>query len=275
MLTKIKILLAQAKLWICNELMKLNYKFKLVIKNYGEKMIGPIEKGFEAAENKKVPLGVYEDIDLSFLPNFICYKTALLKEKLTWKYITVAVLGVNALIIAILSFSVIDLAEKNRLKEYILAPGVMDFTKASPQTVPDSYVDDAVMDFLNQLGNINPTNIEEQYRGLTRFMSDKLKVQFEMDTADWVEQVKTDNISQILTITDKDIISDEKGNYKIVALGKAEFYANHQHLGFEDQVIEMTLSLTPPESGKRWYLKINSLSWSKQETFKTKSNLTK
>ena len=129
------------------------------------------------------------------------------------------------------------------------------------------------MDFLSTLGNINAANIDEQYASLKRFMSNDLKIQFDMDTSDWVEQVKTDNISQILKVNDIEITSDSKGAYQIIALGRTDFYTAQQYLGYEDEVIKMIVRLVPPESGKRWYLKIFSLSWEGAETFKTKSGL--
>lgn len=238
-------------------------------------MIGPMEKGIAAAKLNTPPQGSYEGIDLTILPKYICFKAALLKEKTTFQYI---VLVLSIFLLAHFTMSKIEtshLYQKLREKEYILAPGVMDFTTASPQSVPDSYINDAVTDFLSNLGNINPNNVDEQYRSLSRFMDKRLKIKFEMETADWVQQVKSENISQILTITEKEIKSDEHGSYKIVALGRAEFYTNHQYLGYEDQAIEMILKLTPPKNGKRWYLQINSLSWSKAKTFETKSKLSK
>jgi len=242
-------------------------------KEWSESMIGSMEKGIEAAKLSRPPEGSYEGLDLKVLPKYICFKAALLKEKTTLQLV-VLILAIFLLgHYAISKLEVVKLYQKLREKEYILAPGVMDFTTASPQSVPDSYISDAVSDFLSSLGNVNPNNIDEQYRSLARFMNQRLKIKFDMDTADWVQQVKTENISQILTITDKEIKSDEKGSYKIVALGRAEFYTNHQYLGYEDQVVEMILKLTPPESGKRWYLEIENLSWSKAKTFETKSHL--
>ena len=241
----------------------------------GGKMIGPMEKGFRKAALEVPSQGNYEGVDLSVLPKYIAYKSALLKEKMTLYYILTAVflLFISHYLISRLEIS--SLHGKLREKEYILAPGVLDFTKASPQMIPDSYVHDAAIDFLSTLGNTSAANIDEQYASLKRFMSHDLKVQFDVDTSDWIEQVKTDNISQILKVTSIEITSDSKGAYRIIALGRADFYAEQQYLGHEDQVIKMIVRLVPPESGKRWYLQIVSLSWEGAETFKTKSDLSK
>lgn len=236
-------------------------------------MIGPKEKGIEPVQVESPPTGSYEGVDLKTLPKFICYKASLLKEKMTVK----SVLAILAVLFSVhycsTRIEVSNLHQKLREKEYILAPGVLDFTTASPQAVPDSYVNDAVTDFLSDLGNVSSNNIDEQYNYLKRFMSDKLKVTFEMETTDWIEQVKSEGISQILTIMNKEIKTDNDGNYQVVATARAEFYANQQYLGHEDQVIEMSMKLTPPQKSHRWYLQLTSLSWTKAEAFKTKTNL--
>lgn len=247
--------------------------FQETLKQYGVKMIGPIEKGLERAEVATPPIGSYEGVDLTVLPKAIAFKAALLKEKMTIKYVLagVLVLFIGHYMTARLEVS--SLYKKLREKEYILAPGVLDFTTASPQAVPASYVGDAVADFLSDLGNVTAGNVDEQYESLKRFMSDELKVKFSMETASWIEQIKTENIAQILTITEKEITTDDNGAYKVTALARAEFYASQQYLGHEDQVIEMVLKLAPPESGKRWYLKIISLSWNRADTFRKKTQL--
>ena len=240
-----------------------------------KRMIGPIEKGI-----KKIPIniplkGEYEGVDLKILPKYISYKASLLREKVTLKIVIAVLLSVFSIHLLSTRIEISSLHKKLREKEYILAPGVLDFTTASPQAVPDSYVNDAVTDFLSDLGNISSNNIDEQYSSLKRFMSDALKVKFEMETSEWVEQVKSEGISQIFSITNKEIIADDEGAYHITATGRAEFYTNNQYIGHEDQVVEMVLRLTAPKKGKRWYLEITSLSWTQADTFKAKKNLSR
>ena len=95
---------------------------------------------------------------------------------------------------------------------------MLDFTAASPQSVTDTYINNAVSDFLSGLGNVNHSNIIEQYSGLKQFMSEELKVQFEMETQSWLDQVKSESISQLFHIREKEITSDNNGAYKVVAL---------------------------------------------------------
>ena len=44
-------------------------------------MIGSMEKGIEAAQLTAPPVGTFEGVDLSIMPKYICFKAALLKEK--------------------------------------------------------------------------------------------------------------------------------------------------------------------------------------------------
>ncbi|PIP90398.1 MAG: hypothetical protein COW79_07685 [Bdellovibrionales bacterium CG22_combo_CG10-13_8_21_14_all_38_13] len=238
-------------------------------------MIGPKEKGIEKEQVESAVQGIYAGVDLKVLPKYLCYKASLLREKMTLKSIIALVLTLFLFQYCTGRMEVMSLHKKLREKEYILAPGVQDFTTASPQAVPDSYVNDAVNDFLSDLGNVSANNIDEQYNTLKRFMSDKLKVAFDLEASSWMEQVKTEGISQISTVIAKEIKTDNDGNYHVVATTRAEFYANQQYLGHEDQVIEMTMKLSPPERGRRWYLELTSLNWGKAETFKTKNNLSK
>jgi len=240
-----------------------------------DSMIGPKEKGIEKEQVDSPPQGTYEGIDLKVLPKYLCFKASLLREKMTLKSVIAVIMSLFLFQYCTNRVEITSLHKKLREKEYILAPGVQDFTTASPQAVPDSYVNDAVNDFLSDLGNVSANNIDEQYNTLKRFMSDKLKVAFDLEASSWIEQVKTEGISQISTVIDKEIKTDNDGNYHVIATTRAEFYASQQYLGHEDQVIEMTMKLSPPERGRRWYLELTSLNWGKAETFKTKTNLSK
>lgn len=233
-------------------------------------MIGAMEKGIEAAQVSTPPVGSYEGVDLTVMPKYLCFKAALLKEKLLLKNLILLLIGMFAVYFFVSRHEIGSLYTQLREKEYILAPGVVDFTPASPQTVTDGYVENAVMSFLRTLGNTNPVNISEQYTELSQYMSHDLKVRFDMETADWIETVKLENISEVLKVTDKEIQSDESGHYKVIAITTRERYANNEYLGKTDEVIEMVMSLIPPKQGKKWFLQINSLTRTDANSFRGK-----
>lgn len=234
---------------------------------------GPKEKKFS---KKKVDLpddSKNEQLDLSKLPEHISFKAASAREKITYQVILLIVGLIFCTHYYASKIEIASVYKKLREKEYILAPGVLDFTTASPQAVPDNYVKDAITDFLSDLGNVNPQSIDEQYNLLRRFMSDELRVKFDKDTESWVEQVKEDDISQLMTVKSKVIKSDNNGSFQVTARVKADFYIRQQYLGHENQVVEMLLKLVPPKKGKRWYLQIKELSWFKEDTYRKKQNL--
>lgn len=231
-------------------------------------MLTAMDKGIEAAQVATPPVGIYHGVDLRILPKFIAFKAAMLKERITLQYILAIHLAAFAANFAFSRFEIHGLEKKLREKEYILAPGVMDFTTASPQAVSDTYVVNAAMSFLAMLGNINAANVDEQYRRLASFMSPELRIQFEAEVTEWKEAVKSQNISEILRVTDREVVATNEGFYKVTALASRERYSNSESLGHEDEVIEMTMRLVPPVKGKEWYLEITNLKRSRADGFK-------
>lgn len=231
-------------------------------------MLTAMDKGIEAAAVASPPIGVYQGVDLRILPKFVAFKAAMMKQKLTLQYILAIHLAAFAVHFGLSRYEIHGLEKKLREKEYILAPGVIDFTPASPQSVSDSYVVNASMSFLAMLGNVNAANIDEQYRRLASFMSPELRIQFEEEAREWRETVKYENISEILRITDREVVASGEGFYKMTALAQRERYSNGESLGRVDEMIEMTMKLVPPVQGKEWYLEITSLKRGRADGFK-------
>lgn len=234
-------------------------------------MLTAMDKGIEAAEVSAPPVGVYKGVDLRILPKYVAFKAAMIKQRMTLQYILAIHLGAFALHFILARVEIHNLESKLREKEYILAPGVMDFTTASPQSVSDTYVVNAAMSFVGMLGNINASNIDEQYKRLSTFMSPELGIQFEEEAREWRETVKAENISEILRITDREVIASEEGFYKVTVMAQRERYSNGESLGHVDEIIDMTMKLVPPVKGKEWYLEISSLKRGRVDGFKPNS----
>ena len=232
-------------------------------------MITAIDKGIEAAQIAAPPVGVYQGVDLRVLPKYVAFKAAMLKQRLTLQYVLAIHLAAFAASFAFSRCEIVTLEKKLREKEYILAPGVMDFTTAAPQSVSDDYVVNAGMSFLSMLGNINAANVDEQYKRLASFMAPELRVQFEAEVAEWREVVKNENITESLKINDRQVVATDQGFYKMTAIATRERYSNAESLGRLDEVIELTMKLVPPVRGKEWYLEITTLKRSRTDGFKT------
>ena len=234
-------------------------------------VIGPMEKGFEVARLQTPPAHVVGGVDLHVLPKYICYRAALLREKLSLQN---ALALVSVAFVGIFLTSRIEVSRLNtklREKEYILAPGVLDFTPVAPQSVPASHVQNATMEFLQTFGTFTPVNVAEQYARLGDSMSPELRVQFEMESSVWLARVKSEGIAQILSVTQKEIRTTPDGYYQVTAIGRKDTFANNEHLGSTDVVIEMVLRLVPPKAGKRWYLEIVKLTSQDANAFRVKS----
>lgn len=237
-------------------------------------VIGPMEKGFEAARLQTPPEHVAGGVDLRILPKYICYRAALVREKLSLQY-ALALVSVGFVALFLTSrIEVSRLYTKLREKEFILAPGVLDFTPVAPQSVPESHIKNAAMEFLQTFGTFTAVNIVEQYARLADSMSPELRVQFEMESSSWVARVKSESIAQIMSITQKEIRTNQDGYYQVTAVGRKDTFANNEHLGSTDVVVEMVLRLVPPKAGKRWYLEIIKLTSQDANAFRVKSGFT-
>lgn len=230
-------------------------------------MIGPIEKGLEAARIQTPKVGTYEGHDLRVLPEFISYKAALIKEKLIWRNISF-LMGLMFLLVAIFSGGTISsLNERLRLKEYISLP---DFVAVSPQSISDEEIKGFVEDFIDKLGNYNALNVEKNYLRLSTSMSNKLRMKFELESSDLINWIKEENVTETLQCRKTEIVEVD-GVYKVVASCSKETYVNREFLGVKGQIIEMEVKLLPPKKGKK-PLQVFDLQRITPEGFKAKNS---
>lgn len=220
-------------------------------------MVGAIEKGFERAKLSRVT--VSSNLDLSAIPNYVAYRAALIREKMLLQHVCIGLATVLVAIFVLGRIEVSHLSDRLRTKEFILAPGVSDFIPVAPQSVPDAYVQHAVSDFIATLGNTNPTNIEERYQQLSSMMSPALQVQFSAEANDWIAKVKSENISEMLTVLSKRVEADGKGSYHATVSARTDAFIGSEAIGYRNEVIEMQIRLIPPDAGKRWYLEMTAL----------------
>jgi len=236
-------------------------------------LIGSMEKGMQAVKPASPPRGTYQGVDLHALPKYICFKAASLKEKLTLKYLLAIAVILNIAQFGFNRVEISSLYEMLRKKDYILAFTTQGFVPVTPNMVPDSHVEHAVLQFLSLLGNVNPVNIDEQYATLASWMAAPLKARFLSEIEDWKYRVKKERISSVLTIGNREIVSNEKGQYKVTAIARRDTYVDNQFVGHGDLVIEMELNLVPPRPGQEWFVEMSKLSQYTKKTFLKKERL--
>ena len=230
-------------------------------------MIGPMEKGIAAARLKTAPIGMYEGVDLRTLPKFVSYRAAILREKVADKFIILILL---VLLVSHYGFTRLEIAkyqEQLRTKEFLVVPGALNFAAVSPHSVKDSEIRNYVSRYLSLLGNVNSRNIEENYTYLIGVMSQELALRFEMEAQEWISNVKSDRVTEIISVKEKEIISDGTGFYRVTVLATRDIYANREHVNGYDEVIEMKLKLLPPTEGSAWYPQIVALERKSADTF--------
>ena len=237
-------------------------------------MVGAMEKGIAAAEISRPPKGSYDGVDLRILPKYISFRAALLQSKLTYQYINLGLAAVLLVVFLTSRVEVNSLYTKLREKEYILAPGVQVTTPAAVNEVTIDYVEGAARDYLGMLGNFTAGSINDQYRSISELMSPQLRVRFLAESADFVNKVKVDNISELLTVTQMQSEGDDKGSgqFRITAMARRDTYVNNEYLGHLDEIIQMRLQLLAPKPGMKWFLQIIELKRSTATAFRSEKS---
>lgn len=251
------------QLWIANvqsPLRNRKQKMQAYLAQWSDEMVGAMEKGVKAAEIQKPPAGTFDGLALGALPQYVCFKAANRVARLTERY----VLGIIVvLFLAYFTTSEVKeswLYKKWREKEYLLVPkNIPAMLVAKPQVVPDSYVIGEALHYLKLLGNVDALTVEEQYKTLAKFMAPSLRAKFWAEVQGWIETVREENLLEAVKVRNREIVSDEKGNYKTTALTRRERYMDSEFMGHTDEMVTMELKLMPPQNGREWFLEIQSL----------------
>lgn len=199
-------------------------------------------------------------ISEKFIPKALSKESGLLFKLDSLKLLLILICGLWGVQYTVDKFHDLELIEKYRQKEFILAPSqITGFTPARPQNVPDSYIEDSSNYYLSLLGNINSLNIESNYLKLSQSMSQELSVRFLAQTKSWVDTVKREKISEVLKVLRKVHLFAEGGYFKIQAKVQRDRYRGQIYMGFIKEDIEMTLKLIPPKEEAQWHLQITKL----------------
>ncbi len=247
---------------------KLNLKVlepaKLKFNHEAKRMITPMQKGIEAAKIKAPPSGVYEGVDLSVLPSYICFKAQSAKEAISLKHQRLILLVLVCLVGGLYRSEVSELTTKLREKEYIIFP---DFLPVSPQTVSDEWVKEEIRTMFSKFGNVRPSSIEANYNYLINRMKDSTKSQFEAEMLDKVMFIKENSMREALDCPDIEIL-EKNGHYKATGVCTKEVYVHSELQLTEKEIIEMDLKLIPPKRGQHSILEIQKLKRFKNHNFK-------
>lgn len=230
-------------------------------------MIGSIEKGVERSKISQPTYLKYKDTDLTKIPSFISYKTAIFIQRQTL-YSVIGLLAFLFIFREVYNYKVIHgLNEQISKKEVILAPGINEFTKAYKNRINDDYVAGAMKDFLFKLGTYDSTNIASQYSQLSKYMSPSLRAQFDIETEDLINAVEAEAISEILTVQEYEVIDGEDGRYRATALVKIKRFAGDIVLSPRYEAITLVMTIKNVAQDTKWFLEITDLVRENQSNF--------
>ncbi len=224
-------------------------------------MLKAIDKGAKAAELTRPPAGVYGDVDLRVIPKYVSYRAALLREKVGLQYL-LGLMGILWMGTFLVQSNRIDYWQtKFREKEFILVPSsIVGYTPAVPQTVPPSYVGNAISFFVEVLGNTTPANIQEHYERFASYMTPDLRARFLAETAPWRETARSEGIYEQVQIDKNEWKGDGAGTYDAQITLKRDRRVGSDFMGSTQELVKMRIQLVPPQNEREWIFEIKEFS---------------
>ncbi len=224
-------------------------------------MISAIDKGVQAAEVSRPPAGVYGDVDLRVLPQFVSFKASTIREKMNLQYV-IAICVFAWVATFLIQNNRIDYWQtKYREKEFILVPSkIVGHTPAVPQTVPKEYVEDAFKYFVQMQGTTTPSGIRSQLENFASYMEKGLSSKYLAQVDEWVGLSEKKGIYEQVELTKLDFEYNKSGVFKANILLRRDRRENAEFLGTAMEKVKMTINVQQPKPGQAWAFQITEFS---------------
>lgn len=231
------------------------------LKRWNDEMLTAIDKGVKAAELTKPPAGVYGDVDLRVLPQFVSFKASSLRQKLNLQYI-IAIVVFSWVASFLIQNNRIDYWQtKYREKEFILVPSkIVGHTPAVPQTVPKEYVEDALNYFVQLQGTTTPSGIRNQLESFASYMRPKLSSKYLAEVDEWIDLSEKKGLYEQVEITKKTFNYNKSGVFKAEILLRRDRRENADFLGTAMEKVKITMNVQQPKEGQAWAFQITEFS---------------
>lgn len=221
-------------------------------------MLASIEKGVKKAELTKPPVGVYGDVDLRVLPEFVSFKASTIREKLNLHYIVGLCVFAWVGTFLIQNNRIDYWQTKYREKEFILVPSkIVGHTPAVPQTVPKEYVEDAIKYFIQMQGTTTPSGIRNQLESFSTYMEKGLSSRYLAQVDEWITLSEKKGIYEQVEITKIDFDYNKSGVFHSTILLRRDRRENSEFLGTAMEKVEMTINVQQPKPGQAWAFQIS------------------
>ncbi|MCB0367956.1 MAG: hypothetical protein KDD45_00600 [Bdellovibrionales bacterium] len=247
-------------------------KFVTWARELGGSVVGGLEKGVEAAKVASPPKTIIEGVDISKVANYVGFKAAMTKNKMTLELVGL----VQAVFIVCLIFYSLSLTKELRKTSFLMVPSQINgVTEVIPNDLPPSRIHKAFVHYVGLLGNIDPTNIREHYNMLKEHMSKELRINFTIETAPTIKYVLEEGLSEYVKVGEKTVEPDGKGWFRVTAPVKVFPHLNGQKLEPRSEYIVMKLKIVAPNNANTWALQIVNLKRISAKSFNSMSRLKK
>lgn len=159
-----------------------------------------------------------------------------------------------------------NLEYKLREKEYILAPGVVDFARVKAQLIPKTYVEEFAKTLAKTLGSFSARDVENQYKDLEKYLDAPFRIKFREETKRILKEISNNDVSELFSphqieVTEKNdvFIATVKGTLIRFISGLKVYEGAH--------VMEFSLKGVSPHESAPWALIVTEIKRQTEDTF--------
>lgn len=193
---------------------------------------------------------------LKNVPNYVVLEAARKHVRLGIE----AVLAISLIGNFVFASRLIDLSDRLTQKRIALVPSKLDqITEVDVGHISDQQVHGTFVMYLNLLGTVDGTNIEENYRILKDFMSPELRIQFERETKDYRNMVKNEGLAEQLKVVSKKIEISKDGKIKAEAIVRVQPSFGSTVGKIREERIVMQMHVVTNYERNQWLLQLTEL----------------
>lgn len=193
---------------------------------------------------------------LKNVPNYVVLEAAKKHVRLGIE----AVLAISLVGNFIFVGRLVDLSDKLTQKRIALVPSKLDLiTEVDVNQISERQLHGTFIMYLNLLGTVDGTNIEENYRILKDFMTPELKVQFERETKDYRRMIKDEGLAEQLKVVNKTIEVGKDGTIRAEAIVRIQPSFSTTVGKIREERITMNMKVVTNYERNQWLLQLSEL----------------
>ncbi len=190
------------------------------------------------------------------VPNYIALEAAKKHVRLGIE----AILAISLIGNLIFISHLIDLSDKLSQKRIALVPSKLDqITEVDVGQISERQMHGTLVMYLNLLGTVDGSNIEENYRILKDFMTPDLRIQFERETKEYRRMVKDEGLAEQLKVVSKKIELSKDGHIHAEAIVHIQPSFGTTVGKNREELITMDMKVVTNYERNQWLLQLNEI----------------